>query len=78
MAGVLCAGIAAGAGGVAAADPTVPAPNAVGPFTTQGETTGKAACEAASAASGTYSPCFPYPDDGSAIYPDLKYYYNPA
>ncbi|MFI5779050.1 hypothetical protein [Nocardia sp. NPDC051570] len=66
-----------GSVGVAAADSITPGPNSVGPFVANGEPTGKAACEAASQDSGNYSPCYPYPNDGSLISPDLKYYYDP-
>jgi hypothetical protein len=75
---------AAGVAGVAAANPIQPAPNAVGPYI-QGsvEPTGKSQCLAAAAKAGNFalgggSNCFPYPNNGTLSYPNLKYYYNPA
>ncbi len=80
--GVISLGVLAGAAGMAAADPITPQPNASGPYT-QGtqEATGKSQCQTAAANAGNFAlggagGCFPYPDDGSLSYPNLKYYYN--
>ncbi|MBY8860766.1 hypothetical protein K7711_30130 [Nocardia sp. CA2R105] len=69
--GALSLGLMGGLAGIAGADPIVPGPHSVGPFTQSGEPTGKAACQQASIASGHYSGCFEYPS-GSG-----KWFYNP-
>jgi hypothetical protein len=69
--GAVSLGLAIGLTGVAGADPQVPGPHSVGPFTQSGESTGRAACEQASIKTGHYSGCFEYPSGGG------NWYYNP-
>ncbi len=68
----LSIGLAAGFTGAAGADPIVPGPTSVGPFTQTGEPTGRAACDQASIDTGNFSACFEYPD-GSG-----NWYYTPS
>ncbi|MFI5783234.1 hypothetical protein [Nocardia sp. NPDC051570] len=71
VAGAVTLGIAIGSAGVAAADARTPGPNSLGPFVTESEPSGKAACEAASIATGNYSSCYWVWDDGK-----MKYYFD--